>query len=447
MLRNETLKFQVSSLSLIDLCYKTSRKCKKLVLFLNFKYNDRFKNFDVRGRGMFIKFFRSLKIVFTSCFFLIFFPVKGVTSANFESKKDIDKIAQEMSLQDKIGQLFFVNISGEELNDEGKAFIKKTHAGNFLLFTWANKLSSFEQVKSLTTSLKNCALETTKVIPLIATDQEGGKVSRLTVGFTAFPCNRDVAKNFQPTYAYEMGRKMGEEMKKAGVNLNFAPVVDVCLDPTSWIAPRCYSDNPDTVISYAKELIKGFHSSNILVTLKHFPGYGDARENPHLGLLPAVDKPLETLFATELKPFYALKDEADFVMTAHILFPTLDKDNVATFSKAILTDLFINQLSFKGIIICDSLSMRAAVVNQESLPEAIEGMGQAAIRAFNAGCDMLILSKLEWADFTTSEKEDLFVFEKVIENFTKAVTDGRVSMKKVDESVKKILVKKLSICE
>lgn len=394
---------------------------------------------------MSIKFFRLLAICFIWSFFVCF-PIKGCSNLNLQTQERIDTIVKEMPLEDKIGQLFFTIIYGEELNDMGKAYIKKTHVGNFLLFPWSNKLSSFEQVKSLTSSIKSYVLEITKVMPLIATDQEGGKQSRLKEGFTLFPCNRDVEKNFDPSYAYEMGRKIGEEMKMAGVNLNFAPVVDVCIDPTSWIAPRCYSDNPDKVVLYAKELIKGLHSNGTLVTLKHFPGHGDTKVNSHIGL-PTVDKPIENLFATELKPFNLLKDEADFIMTAHIFFPTLDKDNVATFSKPILTDLLINQFNFKGVIICDSLAMKAAVAKQSTLSEAIEGMSQAAIKSFNAGCDMLILSKFEWADFSTSEQDDIQVFEKVIDNFTLAVKDGRVSLKKVDDSVRKILSKKIAICE
>ena len=233
-------------------------------------------------------------------------------------------------------------------------------------------------------------------------------------------------------------------MRSCGVNLNFAPVVDVCVDPSSWICPRCYGDKADTVISYAQQMIKGMHSSGIFVTLKHFPGHGDTKADTHFKW-PSVDKPLEKLQEIELKPYYHLKDEADFIMTAHIVFPCLDKENCATFSKSILTDLLINKLDYKSVIICDSLAMRAAVPLQSSLQEAVEGMSLAAIKSFNAGCDMLILSKLEWADFLTTKEDDLYVIEKVIERFTAAVNDKTVSEKKLNESVRKILTKKMSL--
>jgi beta-N-acetylhexosaminidase len=372
-------------------------------------------------------------------FFFMMLVFSHLTSFARTSQETLyDNIGQKMSLDEKIGQLFLSIIYWEDLNKASREFIDRTHLGNFILFTWSNHLNSPKEVRELTGQLKKYAIEKNKVIPFIAIDQEGGKVSRLKEGFTSFTSSQQLANNFDLSHAYTVALLSGMEMKSVGINLNLAPVVDVCPDPTFWLAARSFGKEPEVVSAYAMQMVKGFHDGGVLCTLKHFPGHGDTRINSHFSL-PTIEKNLNELLNFELKPYFALKDETDCIMTAHILFPFLDPLNPATFSKPILTDLLKNSLGFKGIVIGDSLSMKAASPNQKSKEEAIDSISEAAIKAFNAGCDLMILSRLEWADFEKSQLDDLEIIEKVIDNFKKAVREGRISGTKIDDSLTKIL--------
>ena len=301
-------------------------------------------------------------------------------------------------------------------------------------------------MKQLTSELSDFVLSEIGIFPLIATDQEGGKVSRLINGFTLFPSNREIAQKSSIAAAYNMGKIIAQEMNLAGLNLNFAPVVDVCSDSTYCFFPRTYSGDPDIVILYAKEMIKGLHDGGVLSTLKHFPGHGDAKVDSHFEL-PVVDKSLEELEKRELKPFYFLKDETDFIMSSHIIFPALDENNCASLSKTILTDLLRNKYGYEGVIITDSLAMRGIVPNQRNYEETLHGIVEAAIKAFNAGSDCAILSKLEWADYENTEKQDMKFIKKVLKEFKNALLCGRISENKLDESVKRILQTKMKIAK
>jgi beta-N-acetylhexosaminidase len=365
------------------------------------------------------------------------------------SDSEIETFINTMSLEDKVGQLFISLIYGEEMNEKAKTFIEKTHIGNFLYFRWANDLSSFSSVKKLSNAIKEEVLKTVGIIPLIATDQEGGRVSWLSSGdrkndgFSSFPCSRDVAKKGL-IYAYEMGKTIGREMKMAGLNLNFAPVVDVCPLDSYFLAPRTFGKDPETVIAYAKEMIKGLHEGGVFATLKHFPGYGSAKVNPHLSLA-IVDKPLKEMMQCDLLPFIALKSETDCIMTAHVLISSLDEKNCASLSHAVLSDFLRNNLGYQGVIISDSLAMRGVTLNQKTLDEAIENLSKVTIEAFLAGCDCMIISKLEWADFKVSKDQDVEIIEKVVKNFQNAARKNEISMERINDSLRRILKLKLKI--
>lgn len=390
---------------------------------------------------------RLLRILLIGAFFFnsSFAEVKKI---KISSNEEIENSIASMSLKDKVGQVFISLIYGEKIEKEAKEFLEKTHVGNVLYFSWSNKLSSFSQVKNLSSEIKSHILAITGILPIIAVDQEGGKVSRLKQSFNSlesfsvFPSNREVAQK-EPSFAYQIGKTMGKEMKMAGLNLNFAPVVDICLDGNSFLAPRSYGKDPKAVLIYGKEMIKGLHDGGVLSTIKHFPGYGAAGVNPHLAL-PVVDKSLDDAMKTDLLPFMLLKDETDCIMTAHIIFKALD-DVPATLSHKILTDLLRNKLKFTGVVISDSLAMRGVALEQKNFDEAVTSVSKSAVKAFLAGCDLLIISKLEWADFQTSQEEDYAMIEKVLDNFKMAVEKGEIPIKKLNESLERILKLKAKI--
>ena len=178
---------------------------------------------------------------------------------------------------------------------------------------------------------------------------------------------------------------MGEEMEACGVNMDLAPVADVNCEPTNpAIGVRSFGDDVFKVTSCAWSMLKGFSQGGVIPVLKHFPGYGDVKVDPHYGL-PKVDKSRQELDRVELFPFRALCQDADVIMTAHILVPALDPKNCATISYPIVTGLLRNEMGFKGVVITDSMVMQGVI-------DACDGdVDTACLRAFEAGSDIILL--------------------------------------------------------
>ena len=371
----------------------------------------------------------------------IFFELNAQASFHDRAIKNIDTIIQDMTLEEKVGQLFFGFVYGEDLTDEAKDIIATSKIGNIIYYSWANGLTKRAQVRTLSGQLQEYMLQIVGVPAIISVDQEGGRVFRLSGEFTTFPSMGTVASNQDPLEASQMAFCMAQEMHDVGITLNFAPVVDVNSNPKNpVIGTRSFSSEPDEVIRFARAMISGFHRGKVGVTLKHFPGHGDAMVDSHFGL-PCVQKTQKELFECELKPFCALCGEADAIMTAHLMVPSLDPNQCATFSTSILTDLLRKKLDFRGIVISDSLAMKGVVPHQQSLQEAVEGVSEAAIRAFQAGCDCLLLGRLEWADFFEAKEPlpNMHMMKHVLKNFCEAVKVGRISKERVDDSVRRIL--------
>jgi beta-N-acetylhexosaminidase len=337
----------------------------------------------------------------------------------------------ELSLEEKVGQLFFGFIYGESLDESSKAFLQRTHLGNIVYYRWANGLTSPDQVRALSDQLADAI---SVAPPIIAVDQEGGRVCRLMHGFTAFNTNSDLGALCDASIVYKAGATIARELKECGINMNFAPVVDVNSNPSNpVIGNRSYHSDPAVVVAMARQFMSGHKQAGVLTALKHFPGHGDTNLNSHYSL-PVISKSLEQLEQTELVPFRALAGQADMIMTAHIMVPALDPNAPATFSVPILTDLLRGQWGFQGLVISDSLVMRAAAPNQASFEEAVASVSRASINAFNAGCDCLILGALEWADFTATPEQNLLLIERVITSFTEAVRAGHIDLDRVESS-------------
>lgn len=356
--------------------------------------------------------------------------------------KPVDFILSDMTIQEKIGQLFFAFVYGEELSDEAKDTIQASKVGNIIYYAWANGLTRKSQVQNLSKEIQEFLLTTVGVPAIIGVDQEGGRVSRLSGEFTFFPGVAVLAATKDLRRVSESAFLMAQEMHEVGITLDFAPVVDVNSNPNNpVIGARSFSDNPDEVIRFARAMISAFHAGNVGTTLKHFPGHGDTKVDSHVGF-PVVYKTKEQLRSCELKPFYALHQETDAIMSAHICVPALDPNHAATFSSAILTDLLRKEIGFKGVVVSDSLVMKGAAPHQHTFQEAAEGVAEASIQAFLAGCDCMLLGRLEWADFP--EKLDSItnkrLTEYVLAKFKEAVFSGRISEERVNESVKRILL-------
>jgi beta-N-acetylhexosaminidase len=335
---------------------------------------------------------------------------------------------KEMSLEEKVGQLLIAHFPGKEVNEEARILVQEIGVGGIIYYEWANGLDAPQQVQNLSNGLQTLA-----EIPLfISADQEGGRVARLKAGFTVFPGNGALGRIDDPGLTELCAYAMGKEMRAVGINLNFAPVVDVnCNEKNPVIGNRSFGNSPIHVTEHGKSALKGYKRARVLTTLKHFPGHGDVTSDSHESL-PVVHKSLDALRKMELYPFEQLAPFADMIMTAHILVPTLDANNCATLSVPILKDLLRSELGFQGVIISDSLIMEGVLSQCQNLEEA-------ALRAFNAGCDMLILGGRQLLGQRKHYELTVQDMKRIHRFFVEAVKNKRISEADLDTSVQRIL--------
>lgn len=342
------------------------------------------------------------------------------------------EFVEKMTLEEKAGQLLMVHFHGETANGEAETLICDTKVGGIVYYNWSNGLNSPAQVKNLSSGLQELAENNRLSIPLfIGVDQEGGRVARLKNGFTVFPANQTLGETGNPDLAQAAAFTMGRELRAVGININFAPVVDVNINPRNpVIGSRSFSNDPKIVLAFSEKALAGYKQANIIASLKHFPGHGDVEMDSHLAL-PVVDKPMSELERAELFPFAKLASSADLIMTAHLLVPALDPQNCSTLSKKTLSYLR-NTLGFEGVIITDSLVMEGVLKKCRSIDEA-------AIQALDAGCDILLLGGKQLIGGTTNLELTAKDIQRVHRSIVNAVKNGRLSEARVDEAVRKIL--------
>lgn len=367
-------------------------------------------------------------------------PVKPGWKDEKAQRGWIESKIQHMTLEEKVGQLFMIHVYGKTPTDPNyeqtnlsnnrgaKNFeeaIQKYHIGGIIYFNWSDNIGTpvdFAQVNALSNGIQKIAMDQRMPIPLlIATDQEGGIVARVTEPATVFPGNMALGATRSADYATKMTSIMGSELRKLGINFDLAPVLDVNINPDNpVIGVRSMSGNADLVAQLGAAQIKGYQSQNIIASAKHFPGHGDTNTDSHYGL-PIINHDLQTLNEIDLKPFKAaIAAGIDSIMTAHIVVPALDNSGLpATLSKPILTDLLRNKLGYEGIIITDSLGMSGANVVPAD---------RVAAEAFLAGADILL------------NPPDVDVAYNGVLN---AVKSGEITEKRLDESVFRILKVKM----
>lgn len=342
--------------------------------------------------------------------------------------------SDQLTLEEKVGQLLMVHFNGETANDNARAMINDLHVGGIIYYNWANGLTSPSQVLTLSRELQKLAKHTRTQIPLlIATDQEGGRVVRIA-GLTIFPGNEALGKTGNTQLAEQSAFTIGQELKAVGVNMNLAPVVDVNNNPLNIvIGSRSFSDDPAIVCSFGEAALRGFHRAGIITCLKHFPGYGDVTVDPH-ETLPVVNKTREELDNIELLPFSKLAMHSDCIMTAHMLVPALDPEFCSTLSKKTL-DILRNNMNFTGVIISDSLIMEGVIKCTPSVEEA-------AIQAFLAGCDIILLGGKLLQGTQGGRELDFEGVKSIHKALVSAVRSGRISEERLRFSVDKILLLK-----
>ena len=282
------------------------------------------------------------------------------------------------ALRDKIGQMMMVGCRGESLSRDERLVFAEYGFGGFLLFR--RNCCAPRRILSLCRSLWDSAPGQP---PFIAIDEEGGKVHRLPQPFTHFPAAAAIGARNDPNLAYRAGRASAAELALVGINLNFAPVLDVNSNPDNpIIGDRAFGADPEAVSAMGLAWLRGLRDGGVIPCGKHFPGHGGTDEDSHVAL-PLVTKTSAQLHAVELRPFAdACRAGIEALMTAHVKFSALDPRHVATLSEPVVTGLLRHQLGYDGVVFSDDMEMKAIGDHHEA--------GAAAALALGAGVDVLL---------------------------------------------------------
>jgi beta-N-acetylhexosaminidase len=327
-----------------------------------------------------------------------------------------------MPLRDQIGQLVHCGFHGYEPSEEIVRLIRERRIGGVILF--ARNVRDIRQVASLTAKLQRIAAEAGVPELAIAIDQEGGMLARLTEGVALMPGNMAIAAGGSPEAAFEAARVTGEELRALGITLNYAPVLDVNINPANpVIGVRSYGESPKLVGEFGVQAIRGLQLAGVAATAKHFPGHGDTDVDSHLDL-PTVAHSRQRIREVELEPFrQAIAAGVDAIMTSHIVFPAFENGNVpATLSRRLLTGLLREELGFGGVIMTDCMEMKAIADHF--------GTVEAAVMAMEAGADCVLISHTHRLQ------------EAAIDAIAAAVRSGRLSRERIAESAARLLAMK-----
>ena len=344
---------------------------------------------------------------------------ESVAQSELSPEQKVDKLVANMSDADKVGQLMMIGIHGKSLNDDAKFMLNEYRVGGIILFD--RNMESKDQVKTLITDI-NKAGKSAGLTPLfLGIDQEGGAVARMDDKLIKVPPAEEVGK--EPVErAAALAKEVGAELKDLGFNINFAPVADLGLT-----YGRSYSTNPDEVVRYASAVGKSYDEAGLWYSYKHFPGIGKTDVDLHAdtSIVP-VSK--ETLLSEDTKVFVDLikqsKPNTYTIMVSHAMYPQIDPDHPSSLSKTIITDWLRKDMGYNGVVVTDDMDMGALAKHYT--------FGDMAVQSILAGSDILLVCH---------EYEHM---QEAYNGLMKAVKDGRISKERLDESVKRILLMKMS---
>ncbi|MFZ3057803.1 MAG: glycoside hydrolase family 3 protein [Minisyncoccales bacterium] len=336
----------------------------------------------------------------------------------------------DYELKQKIGQMLIIGFRGTEI--DRTSYISKAinvlNIGGVILFDRDNPSGEFprnivdyDQTKKLITDLNKYS-----PTPLfISVDAEGGYINRLKAkyGFTNIPSAEQMGKGTVEEIKNQ-ANILGQQLNALGFNMDFAPDVDVNVNPENPVIgylERSFSNDPIKVYEHASSFIDGLHQNNIITAIKHFPGHGSSTSDSHLGIVDVTN----TYQQDELIPYQKLIENgySDMVMTAHIINTNIDPNYPATLSPLFIKNILREQLKFTGVIVSDDMQMGAIVDNY--------GYDEAIIKAINAGCDMLIISN---NGKTYNEKDPYDAVDIIL----KAVKDGEITPQQINDSYNRI---------
>ena len=326
-----------------------------------------------------------------------------------------------MTVEEKVGQLLIGGFEGTEIGDQATRLVQEYQVGGLILY--GRNIAGAGQLVTLTNGLK--ALNGDGIPLFLSIDQEGGGVDRMPPEVRRTPGAYCVGQTGSVPAAQSYGDVLAAECAAFGLNLDFAPVLDVWSNPgNTVIGQRAFSADARTVAGLGPAAARRMMDQGIIPAVKHFPGHGDTAVDSHVGL-PVVDKSPEELEETELIPFRAAIQSAGTdgqvpaVMVAHILLTQLDPERPASLSPAVVTGLLREELGFAGAVLTDDLTMGAVTQSY--------GLGEAAVLAVEAGCDILLVC--HGPDSVPAVRTALL----------EAAASGRITAERLDESVYRIL--------
>ena len=344
---------------------------------------------------------------------------ESVAQSELSPEEKVDKLVANMTDADKVGQLLMIGIHGKTLNDDAKFMLNEYRVGGIILFD--RNMESKDQVKSLITDI-NKTSKSAGLTPLfIGIDQEGGAVARMEDQLIKVPPAEELGK--EPIeQAVSLAKQSGTELKDLGFNINFAPVADLGLT-----YGRSFSTNPDDVVRYASAVGKAYDEAGLWYSYKHFPGIGKTDVDLHADT-SVVPVSKETLLNEDTKVFVDLikqsKPNTYAIMVSHAMYPQIDPDHPSSLSKAIITDWLRKDMGYNGVVVTDDMDMGALAKHYT--------FGDMAVQSILAGSDILLVCH---------EYEHM---QEAYNGLMKAVKDGRISKERLDESVKRILLMKMS---
>ncbi len=342
----------------------------------------------------------------------------------------IDKKIATMSIEDKVAQLFVIDLytvnqtsNVLDVTPSIETFMTEYPVGGIILFS--DNVDTANQTKKLISDLQSTAS-----IPLfISIDEEGGLVSRIgskNIGVDHLPNAATLPSDYSSSQVQTMARTLGQQLASFGINMNFAPVLDVNTNPNNpVIGPRAFSSDPTIVSEYGTAFMQGLLSENILPVGKHFPGHGDTTTDSHLERT-SIDQSLDELSRVEWLPFQQTIDAGiPVIMTGHIHTPNITQDDLpASLSKAMTTDYLREELGFDGVVITDSLRMKA-ITNEYDASEV-------GILVLEAGGDLILLP------------DD---FQSCYEGIINALDSGRLTEERIDRSLRRLFALKNTFME
>ncbi len=330
-------------------------------------------------------------------------------------------MALSKDLKSLIGQLFVVGFNGYSVPLDFRKQIQEFHLGGVIYFK--RNVQSPAQLAELSNEIQFSCRAKEDPFLLVCIDHEGGKVNRLVKPFTKFPGNDYLGELGSPKIGFEFGMVIAKELKAVGINVNFAPVVDVHTNPNnSIVRQRAFSSDPEVCARLGSAVTRGIQKMGVMAVGKHFPGHGDTNDDSHFEL-PKYSRSLENLEKAELIPFRrVVRSRIEGIMTGHLWNTELDVEYPCTLSQNTIEGLLREKLRFNKLVFSDDMEMKAIT--------KYFGESDAAVLSIQAGIDCLI--------YRGDSGFPIGPYEALI----KAVEDGKIKTEKIEAAVKRIVAGK-----